>query len=67
MAKPELTEADLRRAHRTMRIATPFEAMSDLVRRALAAAAGAMAVRDRQRAARRPVDMKRRAGGDFED
>lgn len=67
MAKPELTEADLRRAHRAMRIATPFEAMSDLVRRALTAAAGAMAARDRQRTARRPADMKRRAGGDFED
>ncbi|SPK73079.1 conserved protein of unknown function [Cupriavidus taiwanensis] len=71
MAKPAITDADLRRAHRAMRIATPFDAMSDLLRAALAAAARAMASRELQRAARRPAgggpDLKRRAAGDFDD
>ncbi len=71
MAKPALSEAELRRAHRAMRIATPFEAMPDLLRTALAAAARAMARREQQRAARRPAggacDLKRRASGDFDD
>ncbi|SPR99524.1 hypothetical protein [Cupriavidus taiwanensis] len=71
MAKPAVTDADLRRAHRAMRIATPFDAMSDLLRAALAATARAMASRELQRAARRPTgrtpDLKRRAAGDFDD
>ncbi|SPA24004.1 conserved hypothetical protein [Cupriavidus taiwanensis] len=71
MAKPAITDADLRRAHRAMRIATPFDAMSDLLRTALAAAARAMASREQQRAAPRPAgrisDLKRRAAGDFDD
>ncbi|WP_029046555.1 hypothetical protein [Cupriavidus sp. amp6] len=71
MAKPAVTDADLRRAHRAMRIATPFDAMSDLLRAALAAAARATASRELQRAARRPAggapDLKRRAAGDFDD
>lgn len=71
MAKPAITDADLRRAHRAMRIATPFDTMSDLLRTALAAAARAMASRERQRTTRRPAgrnpDLKRRAAGDFDD
>lgn len=71
MARPELTDADLRRAHRAMRIATPYEAMSDLLRAALAAAARAMASRQQQRTARAhrftTPDLKRRAAGDFDD
>ena len=71
MAKPAITDADLRRAHRAMRIATPFDAMSDLLRTALEAAARAMASREQQRAARRRArgipDLKRRAAGDFDD
>lgn len=71
MARPELSDADLRRAHRAMRIATPYEAMSDLLRAALAAAARAMASREQQRTARArrltTPDLKRRAAGDFDD
>lgn len=71
MAKPAITDADLRRVHHAMRITTPFDAMSDLLRTALAAAARAMASREQQRAARRPArgapDLKRRAAGDFDD
>ncbi|CAM3105490.1 hypothetical protein [Cupriavidus taiwanensis] len=71
MVKPAINDADLRRAHRAMRIATPFDAMSDLLRTTLAAAARAMASCERQRATRRPVgsipDLKRRAAGDFDD
>ncbi|MEC3766847.1 hypothetical protein [Cupriavidus sp. SS-3] len=71
MDKPAITDADLRRAHRAMRIATPFDAMSDLLRTALAAAARAMASRERQRTTRcsagRISDLKRRAAGDFDD
>ncbi|RWA51728.1 hypothetical protein AU476_21130 [Cupriavidus sp. UYMSc13B] len=71
MVKPGVTEDELRRTHRLMRIATPFEGMSELLRAALAAAARAMLSRDRQRSARRAAagrpDMKRRAGGDFVD
>ncbi|MBP0629772.1 hypothetical protein [Cupriavidus sp. AcVe19-1a] len=71
MAKPIVTEAELRRTHRALRIATPFDAMSDLLRATLAAAARAMASRQRQRAPRRcataSTDLKRRAAGDFDD
>lgn len=71
MVKPGVTEDELRRAHRLMRIATPFEGMSELLRAALAAAARAMLRQQKQRAKRRAAagspDMKRRAGGDFGD
>lgn len=71
MARPDVTDAELRRAHRAMRIATPYEAMSDLLRTALAAAARAMASRQQQRTARahhhNTPDLKRRAAGDFDD
>lgn len=61
-----VTEAQLRRAHRVLRIATPFEGMSELLRRTVAAAARAMAVRE-HRAPNASIDLKRRAAGDFED
>jgi len=70
--KPFVTEAQLRRTHQALRIATPFDAMSDLLRRTVAAAARAMAARDMAaRGQARPralsIDLKRRAAGDFED
>ncbi len=71
MARPNVTDTELRRAHRAMRITTPFDAMSDLLRTALSAAARAMARREQQRAARRTTagvtDLKCRAAGDFDD
>lgn len=71
MTRPTVTDTELRRAHRAMRIVTPFEAMSDLLRTALAAAARAMARREQQRAERRTTtgaaDLKCRAAGDFDD
>jgi len=66
VARPIVTEAQLRRTHRALRIATPFEAMSDLLRSAVAAAARAMAARDARRTCAPSVDLKRRAAGDFE-
>ncbi len=65
--RPLVTEAQLRRTHRALRIATPFDAMSDLLRRTVAAAARAMAARDQVRPRANPIDLKRRAAGDFED
>ncbi|UBM11707.1 hypothetical protein [Cupriavidus metallidurans] len=67
MARPIVTEAQLRRTHRALRIATPFDAMSDMLRAAVAAAARAMAKRDQHRSHPHSVDLKRRAAGDFED
>lgn len=67
MAKPIVTEAQLRHTHRTLRISTPFEAMSEALRATVAAAARAMAARAQSRLSTRSVDLKRRAAGDFED
>ncbi|WP_313817731.1 hypothetical protein [Cupriavidus sp.] len=67
MAKPIVTDALLRHTHRALRIATPFDAMSDMLRAAVAAAARAMAARDHARSHPPSVDLKRRAAGDFED
>ncbi|WP_115953991.1 hypothetical protein [Cupriavidus plantarum] len=67
MAKPTVTDAQLRRTHRALRIATSFDAMSDMLRTTVAAAARAMAARDQFRSRAPDVDMKRRAAGDFED
>lgn len=67
MAKPIVTDAQLRRTHRALRIATPFDAMSDLLRAAVAAAARAMATRDQFRLRTTSIDLKRRAAGDIED
>lgn len=67
MAKPLVTDAELRRTHRALRITTPFDAMSDLLRAAVAAAARAMATPDQSRLRTPSIDLKRRAAGDFED
>lgn len=67
MDRPVVTEDDLRREHAAMQIVTPFDALSEAVRRALAAAAGARAKRTQSRVLRAPVDLKRRAAGDFDD
>jgi len=68
MPKPRVTEAQLRRTHQALRMATPFDAMSDLLRRTVAAAACAMAARDQRRSQRTSsVDLKRRAAGDIEE
>ena len=67
MAKPIVTDAQLRHTHRALRIATPFDAMSDMLRTAVAAAARAMAARDQARSHSSSIDLKRRAAGDFED
>ena len=67
MAKPIVTDAQLRHTHRALRIATPFEAMSDMLRTAVAAAARAMATREQARSHPPSIDLKRRASGDFED
>lgn len=67
MDRPLVTEAQLRRAHAALRIATPFEAMSDLLRRTVAAAARAIAARDKARPRVPSIDLKRRAAGDFEE
>lgn len=62
-----VSEAQLRRAHRALRIATPFEAMSELRIAAVGAAARAMAARDQRRTQPSSIDLKRRAAGDFEN
>lgn len=67
MAKPVVSDAQLRHTHRALRIVTPFDAMSDMLRAAVAAAARAMATRDQSRSHTPSVDLKRRAAGDFED
>lgn len=67
MARPIVTDAQLRHTHRALRITTPFDAMSDMLRAAVAAAARAMATRDLARSQPPSVDLKRRAAGDFED
>lgn len=67
MAKSIVTEDQLRRTHQVLRIATPFDAMSELLRAAVAAAARAMASRDGQRPRSPSSDLKNRAAGDFED
>ncbi|MWL87132.1 hypothetical protein [Cupriavidus sp. SW-Y-13] len=67
MNMPIVTEAQLRHAHQVLRIVTPFEGMSELLRRTVVAAARAMAVKVPGRMADRTavVDLKRQAGGDF--
>ncbi|OIT17066.1 hypothetical protein BL243_07815 [Ralstonia solanacearum] len=68
MAKPDITEDDVRWTHRYMGVPTPYDAMSALVRRTVESAAGALAPRLRWPTAKaKPVDLKRRAAGDFDD
>lgn len=68
MARPVITEDDVRWTHRFMGVPTPYEAMSVPVRRAVETAASALAPKLRWPAAKtQPVDFKRRAAGDFDD
>lgn len=67
MGKPIVTDAQLRHTHRALRIATPFEAMSDMLRTAVTAAARAMAAREQCRSHTPSIDLKCRAAGDFEE
>lgn len=66
-SKPVVTDAQLRHTHRALRISTPFDAMSDMLRAAVAAAARAMAAREGAHPHGPHTDLKRRAAGDFED
>ncbi len=69
MGKPDITEADVRWAHRFLRLTTPYDAMPPELRAAVVAAASALAprLRRRQRTHSSPVDLKRRAAGDLDD
>ncbi|MRS99503.1 hypothetical protein GJQ57_12695 [Ralstonia pickettii] len=68
MPEPVVTDVDVRRMHRFLRLTTPYDAMSPLLRTAVTAAAKAMVtVRERRRANRATVDLKRRAAGDVDD
>ncbi|HWV06535.1 hypothetical protein [Ralstonia sp.] len=68
MPEPVVTDVDVRRMHRFLRLTTPYDAMPPPLRAAVVAAAKAMAtVRERRRANRVTVDLKRRAAGDVDD
>lgn len=68
MAKPTITEADVRWAHRFMCLTTPFDAMPPLLRVAVETAAAVLAPKYRHSNAPHPaVDFKRRAAGDLDD
>ena len=67
MAKPVVTEADVRWAHRFLHLTTPYDAMPPVLRAAVASAAAALAPRLRRRSASPAVDLKRRAAGDRDD
>ncbi|QCX49842.1 hypothetical protein [Ralstonia pseudosolanacearum] len=70
MAKHVVTEADVRWAHRFLRLTTPYEAMPPQLLAAVTAAASALApkFRRRPRSSNPPtVDLKRRAAGDLDD
>ncbi|AVP40038.1 hypothetical protein [Ralstonia solanacearum] len=68
MAKHTATEADVRWAHRFLRLTTPYEAMPPQLRAAVTAAASALAPKFRWRPTNPPsVDLKRRAAGDLDD
>ena len=68
MAEPVVTDVDVRRMHRFLRLTTPYDAMPPPLRAAVIAATKAMVtVRQRRRANRPTVDLKRRAAGDVDD
>ena len=68
MPEPVVTDGDVRRMHRFLRLTTPYDAMPPPLRAAVVAAAKAMAtVRERRRTNRATVDLKRRAAGDVDD
>ena len=62
-----VSDDDLRRTHAALRITTPLCDLCEPARRALAIVAADHAQRAARRAAANPVDLKRRAAGDFED
>ncbi|MBU9580989.1 hypothetical protein KTE26_21375 [Ralstonia mannitolilytica] len=68
MPEPVVTDVDVRRMHRFLRLTTPYDAMPPPLRAAVIAATKAMVtVRERRRANRATVDLKRRAAGDVDD
>lgn len=68
MAEPVVTDLDVRRMHRFLRLTTPYDSMPPPLRAAVIAAAKAMdTVRQRRRANRPTVDFKRRAANDVDD
>lgn len=67
MARPPITEADVRWTHRFLHLTTPYDAMPAQLRAAVVAAAAALAPRLRRRSATPATDLKRRAAGDLDD
>jgi hypothetical protein len=67
MARPAITEADVRWTHRFLALRTPYDAMPPHLRAAVVAAAAALAPRLRRRACPPTVDLKRRAAGERDD
>lgn len=69
MAKPEVTTADIRRAHQAMRVVTPLESISPLMLTVLTAVARSLLRRDQLRPLRHTerIDLKRRASGELDD
>lgn len=66
MSKPPVTDAEVRRAYRFLRVVTPYDAMSAPLRAVVTATARAR-LKKRARAAAAAVDLKRRAAGDLDD
>ncbi|WP_296223190.1 hypothetical protein [Ralstonia sp. UBA689] len=66
MSKPSVSEADVRRAYRFLRVLTPYNAMSAPLRAIVTATARA---RLKKRSHTNPpaIDLKRRAAGDLDD
>jgi hypothetical protein len=68
LSRPAITNADISRAHREMRIATPLDSVSPLQETVLTAVARWIVSREDRRAKHRStLDIKRRAAGDFDD
>lgn len=66
MARPNLTEADLRRVHSGMGL-PPYESLSTLQRALVRAVAGAKPRRLEIKTRPVSMDFKRRAAGDLDD
>lgn len=66
MSKPPVTEAEVRRAYRFLRVVTPYDAMSAPLRAVVTATARAR-LKKSARAAAASIDFKRRAAGDLDD
>ena len=68
MAKPEVSDTDIRHAHKAMRVTTPLEDASLLMLALLTAVARHLVRRDQHhRSPRARIDLKRRAAGDLDD